>query len=48
LEDVVDTKGWLRPRLWGGSPTLPVLPRGKNLWETVEERKRSKRAKGEG
>jgi hypothetical protein len=46
LEDVIDTKGWLRPRLWGGRPVLPVIPRGDNLWETVEERKRKKRKEG--
>ena len=46
LEDVIDTKGWLRPRLWGGRPVLPVIPRSNNLWETVEERKRRARAKG--
>ena len=46
LEEVIDTKGWLRPRLWGGRPVLPVIPRGDNLWETVEERKRRKREKG--
>jgi hypothetical protein len=45
-EDVVDTKGWLRPRLWGGRPVLPVIPRAGNLWETVEERKARKRKKG--
>jgi hypothetical protein len=41
--DVVDTKGWLRPRLWGGRPVLPVIPRVSSLWETPEERKRRKR-----
>ncbi len=46
LEDFIDTKGWLRPRLWGGKPVLPVIPRASNLWETVEERKRKKRKKG--
>jgi hypothetical protein len=45
-EDMVDTKGWLRPRLWGGKPVLPVMPRGNNLWETVEERKRKKNKEG--
>jgi len=45
-EDVIDTKGWLRPRLWGGRPVLPVIPRASNLWETLEERKRRKREKG--
>lgn len=23
-DDMVDTRGWLRPRLWGNSPVLPV------------------------
>lgn len=23
-DDLVDTSGWLRPRLWGGSPVLPM------------------------
>lgn len=46
FEDVIDTKGWLRPRLWGGKPVLPVIPRAGSLWETVEERKRKKREKG--
>jgi hypothetical protein len=41
-EDVIYTKGWLRPRLWGKKPILPVLCRGKNMWESVgEKRKKS-------
>jgi len=46
FEDAIDTKGWLRPRLWGGRPVLPMIPRGGDLWETVEERKRKNREKG--
>jgi hypothetical protein len=42
-EDIVDTKGWLRPRLWGGKPGLPVTSRGKNLWGAVGERNRKKK-----
>ena len=34
-EDVIDTKGWLRPRLWGGRPVLPVVPKDKRSWEMV-------------
>jgi len=45
-EDLVDTKGWLRPRLWSGRPVLPVVSRGKGRWETVEERKQNRRKKG--
>jgi hypothetical protein len=40
-EDVVDTRQWLRPRLWGGYPVLPVAPRGNHLWEAVGERKKN-------
>jgi hypothetical protein len=43
-EDLVDTKGWLRPRLWGGKPILPVVPKDKNLWETLGEKNRKKKA----
>lgn len=46
-EDVVDTKGWMRPRLWGGKPVLPVTSKGKNLWEALGE-KRSKKNKDGG
>lgn len=40
--DEVDTRGWLRPRLWGGSVVLPVRKRAERLWENVWE-KRKKR-----
>jgi hypothetical protein len=40
-EDVVDTRQWLRPRLWGGYPVLPVAPKGNHLWKMVGERKRN-------
>jgi hypothetical protein len=42
-EDIVDTKGWLRPRLWGGKPGLPVTSKSKNLWEAVGEKNRKKK-----
>jgi hypothetical protein len=47
-KDVIDTKGWLRPRLWGGKPGLPVIPKGRNLWETVGERNRRRKDKEGG
>jgi hypothetical protein len=41
-QDIIYTKGWLRPRLWGQKPILPVLCRGKNMWESIgEKRKKS-------
>ena len=41
-EDVVDTKGWLRPRLMGHQAVLPVLPSGAGLWYTLWEKRRKK------
>ena len=41
-DDIIYTKGWLRPRLWGQKPILPVIYRAKNRWESVgEKRKKS-------
>ncbi len=41
-EDMVYTAGWLRPRLWGNRAILPVLPRGKGVWESMgTKRKKS-------
>lgn len=39
-EDRVDTKGWLRPRLWGRDAILPVSCRGENLCESIGEKRR--------
>lgn len=41
-EDIVNTKGWLRPRLWGGRPVLPVTCKSNGHWEMVGEKSRSK------
>ncbi len=38
-EDVVNTKGWLRPRLWGNEAVLPVKPAGAGLWESLGEKR---------
>lgn len=37
--DLVNTKGWLRPRLWGSEVVLPVLPAGPGLWESMGEKR---------
>jgi len=39
-EDLVHTKGWLRPRLWGNRPILPVIPKGEGVWESLGEKRR--------
>ena len=33
--DIVEHSGWLRPRLLGGRPVLPVVPRGPGHWEAL-------------
>ncbi len=46
-EDLVLTKGWLRPRLWGQRATLPVIPIEKGVWESLGE-KRAGNGNGNG
>ncbi|MDY0042718.1 MAG: hypothetical protein RBS57_20595 [Desulforhabdus sp.] len=38
-EDLVLTKGWIRPRLWGNRPILPVIPGGNGVWESLGEKR---------
>lgn len=41
--DLVMTKGWLRPRLWGQEAVLPIIPAGPGRWESMgEKRKKDK------
>lgn len=42
-EDKINTNGWLRPRLWGGEPVLPVVCGGDNLWTGVGEKRRKEK-----
>jgi tRNA(Ile2) C34 agmatinyltransferase TiaS len=42
--DLVHTKGWLRPRLWGGRPILPVIPGENGVWESLGEKRRKNKA----
>ncbi len=44
-EDIVDTKGWLRPRLWGHAVVLPVKPAGAGLWESLGEKRNPNKKK---
>ena len=34
-EDMVDTQDWLRPRLWGYHPVLPVEATGQGTWRSI-------------
>lgn len=45
LDDLVDTKGWLRPRLWGQGAVLPVLKQGEHLWESIGEKRKKPNGK---
>jgi hypothetical protein len=42
VDDEINTKGWLRPRLWGSRPILPVLPAGERVWESMGEQRKKK------
>ncbi len=35
MDDQVDTRDWLRPRLWGFKPVLPVRSTGHGRWESL-------------
>jgi len=37
-DDIVDTHDWLRPRLWGGEASVPVLWDGEGRWNAVATR----------
>ena len=33
--DTLDTQDWLRPRLWGGRPVVPVMNTGPDSWSAI-------------
>lgn len=39
--DVVDTEGWLRPRLWGHIAVLPVKAVGPGKWRTIAAKRKA-------
>lgn len=41
--DLVFTKGWLRPRLWGGRAVLPVIPKCEGQWDSIGGKKRGRK-----
>ena len=41
-DDLVYTKGWIRPRLWGGKPVVLVTPIKEGVWESVGEKRKKK------
>lgn len=43
LDDMVDTSGWLRPRLLGGKAVLLVNAKEKHLWESVGRKRNSRK-----
>ncbi|SHO49882.1 hypothetical protein [Desulfopila aestuarii] len=38
-DDMVDTRNWLRPRLWAGSAVLPVESCGLGQWRSISGKK---------
>ena len=45
-KDIVHTKGWLRPRLWGRRAVLLVTPKGEGVWESMGERRNKEKETG--
>jgi tRNA(Ile2) C34 agmatinyltransferase TiaS len=41
-DDMIDTSGWLRPRLLGGRPVLVVAEKGPHLWESLGRKRGGK------
>lgn len=39
-DDTVDTRDWLRPRLWGGGAVLPVTHTGLGAWQSINTKQR--------
>jgi len=39
-DDKVDTRGWLRPRLWGDRPVLPVRSIGPGQWQSISGKRK--------
>ncbi|SDP30134.1 hypothetical protein [Desulforhopalus singaporensis] len=40
--DTVDTRNWLRPRLWGGGAVLPVASCGQGQWRSISGKNKAK------
>lgn len=38
-DDLVETRRWLRPRLWGHEAVLPVVPDGAGRWRALGEKR---------
>jgi hypothetical protein len=38
-DDIIETNGWLRPRLWGGQPVLPVKLGQAGSWESLGKKR---------
>jgi len=43
--DTVNTKGWLRPRLWGHEVVLPLHSSGTGRWESLGEKRNPNKPK---
>lgn len=43
--DIVYTKGWLRPRLWGGRAVLLVTPKNDRAWESMGSKRNGRSPK---
>lgn len=46
--DVLDTQDWLRPRLWGGRPVVPVMNTGAASWSAIGKQRGAGGGHGDG
>jgi hypothetical protein len=44
-DDTVDTRNWLRPRLWGDHPVLPVTAWGPGKWRSLGTKNKQEKTK---
>jgi hypothetical protein len=45
-EDMVDTQDWLRPRLWGDHPVLPVEASDPGIWRSIGSKNKKNVSEG--
>ena len=45
-DDLIETFGWLRPRLLGSKALLPVMPKGNNFWESIGKKRGQEKKEG--
>lgn len=45
-DDIIETSGWLRPRLLGGRAVLLAMAKGEHLWESIGKKRGKQKKEG--